>query len=149
MSYKRKTIDTWELQVNYGYGHGFESECVEFTRKEAIQRKREYAENCPQYPTRIVLKREKIEVKNAKIKIICISYADSGRHYRSMPLDELSDGILNMIRDDIEGNNFTACIFELPLAAWLNRHDSRLYCYAHTSHYLNEQGVELCLGDFI
>ena len=33
MAYERKTIDTWELQLNYGYG--WEYTLTEFTREEA------------------------------------------------------------------------------------------------------------------
>lgn len=34
MAYERKTIDTWELQLNYGYG--WEYTLTEYTRKEAV-----------------------------------------------------------------------------------------------------------------
>ena len=60
MPYQRKTRDVWKLMVNYGYGHGWEYELTEFTRAEAQQRLKEYRENCPQYPARIVTAREKI-----------------------------------------------------------------------------------------
>lgn len=33
------------LQGNYGYGDGWEDLCVEETRKDAIQRRKEYEEN--------------------------------------------------------------------------------------------------------
>lgn len=36
MAYERKTIDTWELQLNYGYG--WEYTLTEYTRKEARER---------------------------------------------------------------------------------------------------------------
>lgn len=61
MPYQRKTRDVWKLMVNYGYGHGWEHELTEFTIAEARQRLKEYRENCPQYPARIVMAREKIE----------------------------------------------------------------------------------------
>lgn len=54
MAYERKTIDTWELQLNYGYGW-------EFTREEARARLKEYRENQPQYPARLVKKRVRKE----------------------------------------------------------------------------------------
>ena len=41
MAYKRKTKDDYVVQGNYGYGHGFEDECTEETRKEAKARLRE------------------------------------------------------------------------------------------------------------
>ena len=43
MAYERKTIDTWELQLNYGYG--WEYTLTEYTRKEARERLKEYREN--------------------------------------------------------------------------------------------------------
>ena len=39
MAYERKTIDTWELQLNYGYG--WEYTLTEFTREEARARLKE------------------------------------------------------------------------------------------------------------
>lgn len=42
-------INKWRtefiVQGNYGYGHGWEDECSEETRKEARDRLREYREN--------------------------------------------------------------------------------------------------------
>ena len=58
MTYVRKTRDTWEIHVNYGYGHGWEYEIAEPTRTEALQRLNEYRENCPEYPVKIVKCRE-------------------------------------------------------------------------------------------
>lgn len=43
MSYKRKTIDRWDIMSNYGYG--WECECSEYTYKEARQTIKEYREN--------------------------------------------------------------------------------------------------------
>ena len=60
MAYQRKTVDVYSLFVNYGYGHGYEHELDEYSRSEIRQRQREYAENCPQYPTKIVMRRERI-----------------------------------------------------------------------------------------
>lgn len=59
MAYQRKTRDVWRLWVDYG--QGYELELEEFTRAEAQQRLKEYRENCPQYPARIVMGRERIE----------------------------------------------------------------------------------------
>ena len=59
MAYQRKTRDIWKLMVDYG--QGWECELTEFTRAEAKQRLKEYRENCPQYPARIVMGRERIE----------------------------------------------------------------------------------------
>lgn len=58
--YTRKTRDEFQLHVNYGYGHGFEHEISEDTRKEAKAQQKCYAENCPQYATKIIRKRVKI-----------------------------------------------------------------------------------------
>ena len=55
--YIRKTIDEYQIHVNYGYGHGYEHEVTEFTRKDAKQRLKEYQDNCPQYHAKIVKKR--------------------------------------------------------------------------------------------
>lgn len=41
--YKRKTVDEYHIETDYGYG--WEVECIEETMKEAKQRKREYIEN--------------------------------------------------------------------------------------------------------
>lgn len=59
MAYERKTIDTWELQLNYGYGWKYT--LTEFTRKEARARLKECRENQPQYPARLVKKRVRKE----------------------------------------------------------------------------------------
>lgn len=53
---QRKTIDTYEIQGNYGYGW----ECVttELTLYDANKQARIYNENEPQYAHRVRLKRE-------------------------------------------------------------------------------------------
>lgn len=43
MAYIRKTVDRWDIMTDYGYG--WECECSEYTRKEALQRLKEYREN--------------------------------------------------------------------------------------------------------
>lgn len=60
MTYQRKTRDEWQLWIDYGYGHGWEHEISEDTRKDVLQRRKEYRENCPEYPTKIKCKRVKI-----------------------------------------------------------------------------------------
>jgi len=47
------------MYVNYGYG--WEHELTEYSKTEINDRKREYAENCPQYPVRVVKGRERKE----------------------------------------------------------------------------------------
>lgn len=56
--YQRKTVDVWEIQGNCGYG--WECECTEESRNNAIAQAKCYRENV-NYPIRIVKKREKIE----------------------------------------------------------------------------------------
>ena len=58
--YKRKTVDVWRLYVDYGV-EGYEYECTEYSRADAGKRQKEYAKNCPQYPTKIVKGRERIK----------------------------------------------------------------------------------------
>ena len=41
--YQRKTRDCWDLMTNYGYG--WECEVSEYSRKEILERKKEYEEN--------------------------------------------------------------------------------------------------------
>lgn len=45
--YQRKTRDEFEVQGNHGYGHGWEVETTEDTRKDARARLREYRDNAP------------------------------------------------------------------------------------------------------
>lgn len=59
MAYQRKTRDVWRFYVNYG--QGWEHELDEFSLREVRQRQKEYRENCPQYTTRVVRGRERIE----------------------------------------------------------------------------------------
>jgi hypothetical protein len=51
MTRTRKTRDEYRLHVNYG--QGWEHEISEDKFREALARKREYQENCPEYPTKI------------------------------------------------------------------------------------------------
>ncbi len=55
MARERKTVDTWELHVNYG--QGWEHECTEHSWYGGRNRKHEYLVNCPQYATKLVKKR--------------------------------------------------------------------------------------------
>jgi hypothetical protein len=45
MPYQRKTRDVYRVQGNYGFGHGWETECEESSYREARARLREYQEN--------------------------------------------------------------------------------------------------------
>lgn len=57
MAYKRKTRDEFQVHGNYGYGHGYEEVTAEDTFREARARLREYCENEPGVPFKIVIKR--------------------------------------------------------------------------------------------
>jgi len=50
----RKTVDTWEIHVDYG--QGWEHECTEFSSRDAHETIRLYRENCP-YPVKLVRRR--------------------------------------------------------------------------------------------
>ena len=52
MTYQRKTRDVWHFYVDYGYG--WEHELDEYSIGEIRQRRKEYRENCPQYPVKVV-----------------------------------------------------------------------------------------------
>ena len=53
--YKRKTVDEYRLYVNYG--QGWEHETTEESYRELREQQRCYRENCPEYPTKLVIKR--------------------------------------------------------------------------------------------
>ena len=59
MAYKRKTRDEWQLWINYG--QGWEHEISEDTGAELKVRRQEYRDNCPEYPTRVKVKRVRID----------------------------------------------------------------------------------------
>ena len=61
MNYQRKTRDLYVVQQNFGYGDGWEDVSAADTRKEARDDLRAYRENQPEYPARIVKRRERIE----------------------------------------------------------------------------------------
>lgn len=56
----RKTRDVYDVRGNYGYGHGYETVTTEEDRVEAHARLREYRENEPGVPFRIVKRRERV-----------------------------------------------------------------------------------------
>lgn len=58
--YKRKTIDRWDIETNYGYG--WEVENSEYTRADAKRSLREYQENMGRRcQVRMTKHREKIQ----------------------------------------------------------------------------------------
>ena len=60
MAYQRKTRDVWHIEVNYGFGHGWEHEVTEMSWKEARDQLKCYRANTP-YPVRARKRRERIE----------------------------------------------------------------------------------------
>lgn len=56
--YMRRTRDVWELYVDYG--QGYEYETAEYSLEAINRRRKDYALNCPQYPTKVIKKRERI-----------------------------------------------------------------------------------------
>lgn len=60
MAYVRKTRDVWHIQGWYCAEHGWETECTEDTRAEALQRLKEYRANSS-YGYRLRKGREKLE----------------------------------------------------------------------------------------
>lgn len=59
-TYVRKTKDVYEVQGNYGYGHGFERVTAEDTQGEALERLREYRANEPGVRFKLKRRRERI-----------------------------------------------------------------------------------------
>ena len=60
MAYQRITRDIWEVQVKYDKHYGYETVCTELSLRDAVETLSSYQENEPQYPSRIIKKREKI-----------------------------------------------------------------------------------------
>jgi hypothetical protein len=61
MPYQRKTRDRWDVEGNYGHGHGWECVTSEDRFRDARERIKEYRENERGVPFRLKLKRERIE----------------------------------------------------------------------------------------
>ena len=57
MTYKRKTKDEWQVLQNWGYGHGWELATCAETFKEGKSLLRDYRENQPECPVKLVCKR--------------------------------------------------------------------------------------------
>jgi hypothetical protein len=62
MVYQRKTRDTYEVQGNYGYGHGWECVDTAENRLDGLAALKNYRKNEPGTALRLKLVREKIEV---------------------------------------------------------------------------------------
>jgi len=57
MAYQRKTRDEYEVQQYYGDAYGWETVCTETSEWDAVQAKRDYLNNQPFIPVRIVKRR--------------------------------------------------------------------------------------------
>lgn len=57
MAYQRKTKDEYQLQANYKCGDGWEVVLTEDTKAEALEQKKSYLANMPEYPYKVVKKR--------------------------------------------------------------------------------------------
>jgi hypothetical protein len=61
MAYKRKTVDEYDIEADYGYGDGWEIVTCEATYKDAVRAVKEYRQNETLVPFRIRKHRVKIE----------------------------------------------------------------------------------------
>jgi hypothetical protein len=60
-AYLTRTPKTELQHVIQGYyGHGWEDECCSTVRREALADLKAYRENCPEFPHRIIARRERI-----------------------------------------------------------------------------------------
>jgi hypothetical protein len=57
MPYKSKTTDEYVIQQNYGYGLGYEDVYATDSRPDAKQALKDYRDNLPQYPARLITRR--------------------------------------------------------------------------------------------
>ena len=55
MSKARKTVDTWEIWVNYG--QGWEHDCTELSRAAMRENREAYRKNAPEHPVKIRMRR--------------------------------------------------------------------------------------------
>ena len=59
---KNKYLYLWVVQLNYGYGHGWEDVTASEVYSEARANLQDYRDNCPEYPRRLIERRELNEV---------------------------------------------------------------------------------------
>lgn len=60
MTYKRKTRDLFDILQYTGPAYGWEVVNTEETREDGRRSRREYRENQPEYPVKMVKRRERI-----------------------------------------------------------------------------------------
>ena len=64
MKKPNKYLYLYVLQSNYGYGHGWEDIAASESFKEMRVNRKEYRENMPEYPYRIIQRRELNQERN-------------------------------------------------------------------------------------
>lgn len=94
MAYKRKTADEYQLYVNYGYG--WEHELSEYTHEEAKQRRKEYRENCPRYPTKIVKKRIPIKEEKTEYHMTYLRGSETSHEAVELKLPDGDTCVINV-----------------------------------------------------
>lgn len=83
--YQRKTTDEFTIQGNYG--QGWEDVTAEDNRREARERLKEYRENEPQYPHRLITRRVKVAIIRVHPTASCDTCAYTKCEYKSDPND--------------------------------------------------------------
>lgn len=57
MNLKNKWQQVHIVQINYGYGHGWEDTGAHLSRRDACREREEYRENMPEYAVRVIARR--------------------------------------------------------------------------------------------
>ena len=91
----RKTKDVYVIQQNWGYGHGWEDVNEEATRKDGVRSLKEYRENQPGTPARMIVRREKVQNPGCKVgrrKNVAMGLTvGKGKNRRFMPFRSSPD----------------------------------------------------------
>jgi len=90
MTYKRITQDVFIIQQYTGSQYGWEDVHAEDTRKAARERLKEYRQNQPEYPARLITRREKIE-SSESIDPLFIGIYPAGIVYADRTQEEHGD----------------------------------------------------------
>lgn len=92
MSQQRKTIDTWEIQSNYG--NGWEIECTELNQYAMKINRNAYLENSL-YPVRVVKKRvPKTDFEEHELKHLAVAEAKNAIEWFTFLLNNKPDSKL-------------------------------------------------------
>lgn len=62
MKYQRKTRDVYVVQQYTGGQYGWEDVGASYSRSDSVRDLRDYRTNQPEYPARLIVRRERIEV---------------------------------------------------------------------------------------